>query len=625
MPNEFWREVVDRMAQEAPDTLLLAEAFWLMEGYFVRMLGMHRVYNSAFMNMLRDENNTGYRQLIKNTLEFDPEILKRYVNFMNNPDERTAVDQFGKGDKYFGICTLMATLPGLPMFGHGQVEGFAEKYGMEFRKALQDEPVDPYLVERHQREIFPLLHRRQLFSGVENFLLYNFHSDAGGVDENVFAFSNQYGKDAALVVYHNKFAHTSGWINFSSGNLVKNPGGQSHITHKSLGEGLNIQAAKDTYVIFRDQSTNMEFIRPSQELCLQGLHLDLEAYQYHVFMDFRSVADDAWGSYRQLCSYLGGQGVPSIAEAMKALLLAPIQRPFQEIVNVGYFKYLLDNSLGTHKKINPDLINEFDQKVRKLFKGVAAMTGNMTGTDALVDELRRKLTLILSLPTIEQVYPLPGGKTYQKAVASLKTGLEGNDERWLTLFGWLFTHNLGKLAGDDAFEDQSQSWLDEWQLGKMLAEAYQDAGIEASTAAKMVNNVRFMIGQQNWYGRLGKLPLSQILENWLSEPSIQQFLGVNRFQDILWFNQEAFEALLWWMKTLGLVQTAAEPAANASQFIERMLGLEEIVAQLSKAETASNFQVAGLIEAVAGKSTTAPVKAKKPAIKNSVKKKAIKK
>ena len=32
-----------------PDTLLLAEAFWLMEGYFVRTLGMHRVYNSAWL------------------------------------------------------------------------------------------------------------------------------------------------------------------------------------------------------------------------------------------------------------------------------------------------------------------------------------------------------------------------------------------------------------------------------------------------------------------------------------------------------------------------------------------------------------------------------------------------
>ncbi|HEY0760686.1 MAG TPA: alpha-amylase family glycosyl hydrolase, partial [Acidisarcina sp.] len=33
MPNEFWREVVDRVAAEVPGTLLLAEAFWLMEGY----------------------------------------------------------------------------------------------------------------------------------------------------------------------------------------------------------------------------------------------------------------------------------------------------------------------------------------------------------------------------------------------------------------------------------------------------------------------------------------------------------------------------------------------------------------------------------------------------------------
>ena len=124
MPKEFWREVVDRVADEAPGTLLLAEAFWFMEGYFVRTLGMHRVYNSAFMHMLKDEENAKYRQSIKNILESEPEILKRFVNFMSNPDEETAVTQFGKEDKYFGVCTMMVTLPGLPMFGHGQVEGF---------------------------------------------------------------------------------------------------------------------------------------------------------------------------------------------------------------------------------------------------------------------------------------------------------------------------------------------------------------------------------------------------------------------------------------------------------------------------------------------------------------------
>ena len=103
---------------------------------------MHRVYNSAFMHMLSDEDGKGYRKVIKETIEFDPEILKRYVNFMSNPDEKPAVALFGKGDKYFGVATVLATLPGLPMLGHGQVQGFGEKYGMEFQRAMLDEVPD---------------------------------------------------------------------------------------------------------------------------------------------------------------------------------------------------------------------------------------------------------------------------------------------------------------------------------------------------------------------------------------------------------------------------------------------------------------------------------------------------
>ena len=164
-PEEFWREVVDRVAAEAPDTLLLAEAFWLMEGYFVRTLGMHRVYNSAFMNMLSDEENAKYRQVIKNTLEFNPEILKRYVNFMNNPGRADGRRPVRRGTTSISASALlMATLPGLPMFGHGQVEGFAEKYGMEYRRAYYDEAPDRRLIQRHESEIFPLLRKRGLFA-----------------------------------------------------------------------------------------------------------------------------------------------------------------------------------------------------------------------------------------------------------------------------------------------------------------------------------------------------------------------------------------------------------------------------------------------------------------------------
>ncbi|MDQ7031067.1 MAG: alpha-amylase family glycosyl hydrolase [Ardenticatenia bacterium] len=273
MPKEFWREVVERVAAEAPDTLLLAEAFWLLEGYFVRTLGMHRVYNSAFMHMLRDEKNAEYRQLLKNTLAFDPEILKRYVHFMNNPDEETAVVQFGKGDKYFGICTMMVTLPGLPMFGHGQIEGFAEKYGMEYRRAYWDERPDEELVRRHEHEIFPLVRRRALFAGVDHFLLYDLITPEGHVDENVFAYSNRAGHEAALVVYHNAFAQTRGWIHHSVPVMTKAADGTRRLARTTLAHGLGLAAPEEgeqRFCLFRDHVTGLEYIRPWRDLLPSG-------------------------------------------------------------------------------------------------------------------------------------------------------------------------------------------------------------------------------------------------------------------------------------------------------------------------------------------------------------------
>ena len=304
IPNEFWRDVVDRVAAEVPDTLLLAEAFWLLEGYFVRTLGMHRVYNSAFMHMLRDEDNAKYRTAIKNTLEFDPQILKRYVNFMNNPDEKTAIEQFGNGDKYFGVATVLSTLPGLPMFGHGQVEGLREKYGMEFRKPKWDETPDEGLVGGHAWKIFPVLHRRYLFADVENFFLYDLLTADGLVDEDVYAYSNVYQDERGLVIYHNRFADTAGWIKISAAYLDKSTG---DLRQKSLAEALGLPF--EGYVILKDYVTHLEYIRSCEELWQKGMFLELHAYHHQVFMDWRFVDDERW---QQICDTLSGTGIESM-------------------------------------------------------------------------------------------------------------------------------------------------------------------------------------------------------------------------------------------------------------------------------------------------------------------------
>jgi len=348
MPAEFWREVVDRVAAEVPGTLLLAEAFWLLEGYFVRTLGMHRVYNSAFMNMLRDEENANYRSVIKNTLEFDPDVLKRYVNFMNNPDERTAVDQFGKGDKYFGVCTLMATLPGLPMFGHGQIEGFTERYGMEYRRAYYEEKPDPWLVARHEREISPLLQRRALFAEVREFLLYDFFTDESWVDEDVFAYSNRLGEERALVVYHNRYSSTRGWIRASCAYAEKQPGGGKRLRQRTIGEALGLSSDPAMLVSCRDALTGLEFLHRAPELATRGLRLELDAYKSHVFLEWRELRDDGSRPWSALCNMLAGRGVSSLEDELRALELKPVHEAWRALLDPAIVGKLAEGAAARH-------------------------------------------------------------------------------------------------------------------------------------------------------------------------------------------------------------------------------------------------------------------------------------
>jgi glycosidase len=328
VPGEFWREVVDEVAQRAPDTLLLAEAFWMMESYFVRSLGMHRVYNSAFMNMLKREENAKYRETIKNVLDFDPEILKRYVNFMSNPDEETAIAQFGDGDKYFGVCVLMATMPGLPMFGHGQLEGFREKYGMDYQRAKWDESPNDWLLARHEREIFPLLRSRHLTSGVERFAFYDFVTERGDVDEDVFAYSNGNERTRVLVVFHNAFKATRGRIRRAYGRRAE-----------ELADALGLGDEKAPWFVFRDALSGLEYLRPTSALA-QGFAWSLNAYETRVFTEFRAVEATAEAPYELFAIEHGNGGVPSVAHALRELRERAVHAPLRQALSKGHVDFL---------------------------------------------------------------------------------------------------------------------------------------------------------------------------------------------------------------------------------------------------------------------------------------------
>jgi hypothetical protein len=216
----------------------------------------------------------------------------------------------------------MSTLPGLPMLGHGQIEGFREKYGMEYRRAYWDEHQDDGLVAHHDKVIFPLMRRRYLFAEIEHFLLYDVFSPEGSVNEDVFAYSNGHGSERALIVYHNKYAQTRGWIKSSVGYMDKASG---QMQQRSLGQGLNLSSEDNRYVIFRDVNSGFEFIRKSRDIMENGLYVELSAYKCHAFLDFREVSDID-GRWAQVFNDLNGAGYWAI-QARYDEMFAPVVVP----------------------------------------------------------------------------------------------------------------------------------------------------------------------------------------------------------------------------------------------------------------------------------------------------------
>jgi hypothetical protein len=235
------------------------------------------------MHMLRDEDNAGYRKVIRDTLEFDPGVLGRFVNFMTNPDERPAAEQFGTGDKAFAVATLLATLPGLPMLGHGQVEGLHERYGMEFRTARLDEAVDEGHVEHFRRVIVPLLRRRADFAGTEHFQLYDAVSPDGGVLQDVFAYSNGIAGRRTLVVVHNRFGEADIRIERSVPVASRDGAGRRRLTATRLDRALDLPEDPAVVARFRDARSGRELRATSGALREGGLELHAGPYEAMVF------------------------------------------------------------------------------------------------------------------------------------------------------------------------------------------------------------------------------------------------------------------------------------------------------------------------------------------------------
>jgi len=103
--------------------------------------------------------------------------------------------------------------------------------------------------------------------------------------------------------------------------------------------------------------------------------------------------------------------------------------------------------------------------------------------------------------------------------------------------------------------------------------------------------VKIATEHQNWLRNATTLP-QKTLTTMLGDEDVRRYIGVNRYQGVLYFSKERFEELLWWLM-LAATLTTSDAANELAQG-------REIVARLTQAAAASGYQLEKLLALAGG-------------------------
>ncbi|HUK62504.1 MAG TPA: hypothetical protein VLV15_04195, partial [Dongiaceae bacterium] len=410
---------------------------------------------------------------------------------------------------------------------------------------------------RHERLVFPLLRRRALFAEARAFRLYDFFTDAGVVDENVFAYSNGRDHERALVLYHNRYASTAGWVRWSCAMAVREPDGVGKtLRRETLADALGLPSDPACWVRFRDHAGGLEYLRSAGELRERGLWVQLDAYRCHVFLDFHLVRDDPAHPWARLAARLGGRGSHHLDHELTELALEPVRTPWRA---------LLDPAVA-----GPLLAGAARRGSRRV-RAVSARSGTEAAPPAAVEPLVERFAVLAERVaewTGLAINRDDGRRILRAGLTALhestrRGGLAA--ETLAVAYAYALLHAL--FAGETP--ERVREWVEGWRWGETVSElaGALGAGHDAAQRAPRVLSATL--------GRAGRLPhefvrhdaAGRVIAAWAGDPGLAGVLGVHEHGGTRWFHRESWDELVDAMCAVAVIHALAdgeeEPSVRA--------------------------------------------------------------
>jgi hypothetical protein len=411
---------------------------------------------------------------------------------------------------------------------------------------------------------------RHLFAEVDNFFLYDFNDSHGGINENVFVWSNRQGDIKAIAAFNNSYHSCHGSFNQACPVNRKNPAGDRFMESGSLSAGLDLRNQENWFTIFREQRSNLWFIRENSTLHHHGMELMLSAYQTQVFLDFYQVEDND-GSYRQLLNHLSGAGVPDIQRLRKELIAAPAREPFSLLISPERIRRLTDSLCGESSCI-PELLEESIEDYRRFLQGCRTIGyGSDEGVKAALEEYKERMLTLEELAQLGNIEdkPLPGN-----GAGYYLRGLTIMQEAPVLLFSRALLSPLQFLLepvpGESRVEhfilSDTAGMVRELLLPDLFDDALRSAGVPDDLLYEPEHLIPLLVRLNSWIKLEYDGSPAEALKRILSIPEAASFCGINEHAGVRWYKGETLQQLLWWLFVLAMPDTSETAYSIARQW-----------------------------------------------------------
>ena len=243
--QEFWSEA----RSAVPDMIWLAEAYWDTE-WSLQQLGFDYVYDKTLYDRIRFSTAPDLRL----HLTADSAFQRGLLRFIENHDEARSAAEFDR-NRLSAAATLLATLPGMRLFHHGQLQGRKTYLPVQLRRGCPE--ADDSSLENFYRRLLKLAGDDCFHSGQWQMLETRPIEDDSAA--NLIAYCWRSTREQRLVV-----------VNFAD---------QASQARIGLPQGINMECD----YLLEDLLTNDCYRRSGRELSQQGLHVFLKAWQSHIF------------------------------------------------------------------------------------------------------------------------------------------------------------------------------------------------------------------------------------------------------------------------------------------------------------------------------------------------------